>query len=149
MVNYISPELSYNPHLKKLFLIFGLFLILYGLALNIIAGKSLRKFGHEQPQDRLTQPDRLVEEGIFSCMRHPAIFGNIFIAIGFAFATQNIIVILFSGWLAAAGLYFIMNIEERETLTYFKDDYCQFIKSRPPFSFSIKCLLEGIKALKR
>ncbi|WP_025209847.1 methyltransferase family protein [Hippea sp. KM1] len=149
LVNLLIPKPKLNPTIQLCLLVVGIILISYGLALNIIAGKSLKKFGHKQPQDGFSRPDRLVKEGIFSCMRHPAIFGNIFIAIGLAFTTQNAIVILFSGWLSAAGLYFIMNIEERETLAYFKDEYCQFMKMRPPFSFSLKCLIEGIRALRR
>ncbi len=75
-------------------------------------------------------------------------FGNIFFTTGLAFLSGKLIVILFSGWLAFAAMYFIMAVEEPETMERFGEEYCNFLKSRKPFSFSVKCLINGINLLR-
>ncbi len=141
----ISTPIIY-PNASQILESMGWFLIIYGLTLNIIAGRTLRKLGHRKPSKKFSQPDRVVSEGIFSCMRHPAIFGIIFILIGLSFTTGKIIVALYSAIPLAVGEYFIMATEEKQTIIRLKDEYCEFLKKRPPFNPSIKCLVEGIKA---
>jgi len=143
IVNSISPKLNAGAgtYLKPI----GYSLIFYGLLLNIIAGRTLKKYGHKKTKKGYSQPDRLVKEGIFSCMRHPAIFGLIFILTGLSFTTGKILTALYSGVIFTIGEYFIMAIEERQTIKRFKEGYCDFIEKRPPFNPSLKCLLNGIK----
>ncbi len=143
VVDYVSPRVLVLNH--SFFEIFGIFLIFYGVMLNVIAGRTLRKFGHRRPTKHYSQPDQVVKEGIFSCMRHPAIFGLIFILIGISFMSAKLIVMLFGLFLSAVGEYFIMAVEERETLNRLGNDYCEFIKDKPPFSLSPYCLIDGIK----
>ena len=143
--NRLFPTLYPNllPYLK----IMGYLLTFYGLLLNIVAGRTLRKFGHKNLTKGFSQPDRVVNVGIFSCMRHPAIFGIIFILIGLSMTTGKLITSLYGFFLGFLGEYFIMAVEEKQTLKRFGNDYCNFIKSRPPFSFSPICLYIGIKAM--
>ncbi len=125
----------------------GLFLMAYGLLLNAIAGKTLKKYGHFEIRKGIKKPEKLVTEGIYSCMRHPAQFGSIFFGIGISMLTANIYAMLFAGWYAFFGIYFILAIEERETMQNFSE-YCEFVKDRKPFSFSLNCLRRGIEKLK-
>jgi len=125
----------------------GLFLMSYGLLLNAIAGRTLKKYGHFEIRKGIKKPEKLVTEGIYSCMRHPAQFGSIFFGIGLSMLTANIYAMLFAGWYAFFGIYFILAIEERETMRNFPD-YCEFVKDRKPFSFSLRCLRIGIEKLK-
>ncbi len=143
--NRLLPTLY--PHLSLYLKTIGYTLIVYGISLNIIAGKTLRKFGHKNPTKRLSQPDQVVSEGIFSCMRHPAIFGLIFMLIGLSLTTGKIITTLYGFFLSFLGEYFIMAVEERQTLKRLNHKYCDFIKNRPPFNFSPICLYIGIKAM--
>ena len=96
----------------------------------------------------IRKPDKLVTEGIYSCMRHPAQFGSIFFGIGLSFLTMKLIAILYTGWISVIALYFILAIEEKETLELFGKEYCEFLKMRKPFTFSYQCLKRGIKSLK-
>ncbi len=128
-------------------LILGLILLFYGLLLNAIAGRTLKKYGHFDIRRGIKKPEKMVDVGIYSCMRHPAQFGSIFFGVGIAMMTTNLYAILLSGFTSFLGLYFIMAIEERETLEEFGEEYCEFMKSRKPYSASLKCLKEGLKAL--
>lgn len=143
IVNSVSPKLSVRigTYLKPI----GYFLIFYGVLLNIVAGRTLKKYGHKKQKKGYSQPDRVVKEGIFSCMRHPAIFGLIFMLTGLSFTTGKLITALYSAVIFAIGEYFIMAAEERQTINRLKDEYCEFIKTRPPFNPSLTCLLKGIK----
>ncbi len=143
--NKLSPILY--PHLSPFLKAVGDILVAYGVLLNIVAGKTLRKFGHKKPTKGFSQPDKVVNEGIFSCMRHPAIFGLIFVLIGLSMTTGKVITTLYSFFLAFLGEYFIMAVEERQTLKRFGYDYCNFIKDKPPYSFSPVCLYIGIKTI--
>ncbi len=127
----------------------GLSMMAYGLLLNAIAGRTLKKYGHFEIRKGIRKPERLVTAGIYSCMRHPAQFGSIFFGGGLAFLTSNAYAILLAGWYSFSALYFILAIEERETLREFGEDYCRFLEERPPFNPSIRCLWEGLKALKQ
>ncbi len=126
----------------------GLFLMFYGLLLNAIAGRTLRIYGHFDIRRGIRRPEKIVKIGIYSCMRHPAQFGSAFFGVGIALITSNIYAILLSGWFFSAALYFMMAIEERETLKIFGSEYAEFIRDRKPFTFSFKCLIRGIRALK-
>ena len=127
---------------------FGLFLMAYGLLLNAVAGKTLKEYGHFEIRKGIRKPERLVTVGIYSCMRHPAQFGSIFFGWGLALLTSSIYAILLSGWYSFSVLYFILAIEERETIREFGEDYCRFLAERPPFNPSPRCLREGLRALR-
>jgi protein-S-isoprenylcysteine O-methyltransferase Ste14 len=126
----------------------GLLLMIYGLFLNALAGRTLKKYGHFDIRRGIRKPERLVTVGIYSCMRHPAQFGSIFFGWGLALLTASVPALLLAGWYSFSALYFILAIEERETLREFGEEYCRFLRNRPPFSFSPKCIMEGIRALR-
>ncbi len=126
----------------------GIVLMIYGLMLNAIAGRTLKRYGHFDIRRGIRKPEKLVKVGIYSCMRHPAQFGSVFFGIGIALITSNPYAILLAGWYAFSAVYFILSIEERETLENFGDEYCEFLKTRKPFTFSPACLRKGIRALR-
>ncbi len=137
-----------NPYIRWSLILLGVILISYGLLLNAIAGKTLKKYGHFDIKCGIEKPDKLVTIGIYSCMRHPAQFGSIFFGIGIALLTSNIFALLVAGWFSFFALYFILAIEERETMQEFGEDYCRFMAKRKPFTFSPHCLHMGIIALR-
>ena len=126
----------------------GIFLMAYGLLLNAIAGKTLKKYGHFEIRKGIRKPERLVTLGIYSCMRHPAQFGSIFFGWGLALLMSNPHSILLAGWYSFSALYFILAVEERESIKEFGEDYCRFLVERPPFTPSLRCLREGLRALR-
>ncbi len=148
LVGIYAPKIPVNQWLNIIFLIFGVFLVVYGLILNAIGGRTLKKYGHFEIKKGIKKPDRIVDTGIYSCMRHPAQFGSIFFGIGISFITTNIFAILYAGWISFISLYFILAIEERETIKNFGNDYYKFLANKKPFDPSLKCLIKGFKALR-
>ncbi len=126
----------------------GIFFLIYGLTLNAIAGRTLKKYGHFEITKGINKPDRIVTTGIYSCMRHPAQFGSIFFGIGISLITTNIYAIFLASWYAFLAIYFIIAIEERETIANFGEEYCEFLSKTKPFSFSLNCIKKGVEALK-
>ncbi len=114
-----------------IFIIIGILLIVYGIALNAVAGRTLKRYGN--PKKMI--PRKLVTKGIYSCMRHPAQFGSIFVGIGISFVTRNVFAILSSGWYVALALYFILSVEERETYKRFGKKYMDYARRVSPFRF--------------
>ena len=147
-VGIYAPNLTVYGWIKAAFLIVGIVLMAYGLLLNAVAGRTLKKYGHFEIGKGIKKPEKLVTEGIYSCMRHPAQFGSIFFGIGISFITMNIFAVLYAGWVSFISLYFILSIEERETIKNFGEDYCRFLVKRKPFTLSPRCLIRGIKVLR-
>jgi protein-S-isoprenylcysteine O-methyltransferase Ste14 len=80
---------------KNIFLeIIGILFIIYAVVLNSIAGRTLKLYGHKVKTDKFSPPDKFVNIGIFSCMRHPGQFGNMFLLAGIAFLSGKIIACL-------------------------------------------------------
>ncbi len=148
IADIIFPDVISNQTFKSVSFVIGFVFVIYGLVLNAIAGKTLKKFAHFDIKAGIRKPDKMLDFGIFSCMRHPAMFGSIFFSVGLALLGGKIMTILWSGWVSFIALYFIMAVEEKETIEQFGVRYCEFLKNRKPFNFSVSCLLHGIKFLK-
>ncbi len=146
--DFILPDIVFNKTFKTVSFYLGVLFVAYGLILNAVAGKTLKKFAHFDIKKGIQKPERMLDFGIFSCMRHPAMFGSIFFSVGLALLGGKLATILWSGWVSFIALYFISAVEERETLEQFGSEYCEFLKNRKPFSFSLSCLLNGIRFLK-
>ncbi len=65
-----------------------------------------------------------------------------------ALISGNLAMILASGWGLGATFWFVLSIEEPETLRKYKDDYIKYLQKTPAFSLSLKCLEDGLYALK-
>ena len=144
----LTPNPLDNLYIQGFLVALGIAAMIYGLLLNAVAGKTLKKYGHFDIKRGIEKPDRLVTTGIYSCMRHPAQFGSIFFGIGIALLTTNLLALMVAGWFSFFALYFILAVEERETVQEFGEEYCQFLAERKPFTFSFRCLRAGIRALK-
>ncbi len=112
----------------------GLFFIVYGLILKAVSVRDLKKYGHLKMKGAKA-PKKLVTKGIYSCMRHPALFGSVLIGVGLSLATRNIFSILAAGWYVAAAMYFVFNVEERDVYKKFGKKYMEYVKRVPPFRF--------------
>ncbi len=123
----------------------GWALLLYSIILASVSGKTLKKFGHCKKKE--FEPDCLVTKGIYSFMRHPIHMALMLLPLAISMIWANLTAIIASGWGVAAALFFILMIEEPETLSKFKDEYCQYMQKTPPFKFSIKVLDRAIAAI--
>jgi protein-S-isoprenylcysteine O-methyltransferase Ste14 len=124
----------------------GLKLMFLGVLLNAIGGKTLKKYGHFDVSEGISAPDRVVDKGIYSCMRHPAQFGSGLMGLGIGMLTGKLAGLI-SGMLAfMMSLIFMLNVEEPETMKRFPD-YCEKMAGKPAFTLRPSCLLKGIIAL--
>ncbi|MEB3806497.1 MAG: phosphatidylethanolamine N-methyltransferase family protein, partial [Desulfurococcales archaeon] len=121
----------------------GVVLIIYGVVLNIVAGRTLRLYGHRGRVPRFTPPDRLVDRGIYSCMRHPAQLGLIMVGVGLGLASGTIQGILASAIPVAGGLLFILQVEEPEARRLLGPSYHEYEERVPALRLTVRCLAKG------
>ncbi len=126
----------------------GVIVVGYSVLLSSLAGRTLKRYGHLEPEGGFKAPDRLVTVGIYSCMRHPNHFGLALLPIGLALLLASPTALIFSGWGVAAAMFFLVWFEEPENLSKFGLEYVEYMKRVPPFRLSIKCLVKGFKALR-
>ena len=125
---------------------FGVILMLYALALIVIAGKTLKKYAHSKLRKSFI-PDKLTNKGIYACMRHPMHLGIGLLPLALALFSANLIAILASFLALLAAFGFVLLIEEPELLSAYKEGYFSYMQKVPPFSLSLKCLEKGLLAL--
>ncbi|MBW1994824.1 MAG: hypothetical protein JRI77_10310 [Deltaproteobacteria bacterium] len=80
---------------------------------------------------------------------HPMHLGLALLSVAVAMMWGSIPVILASGWGVAAAFWFVLMIEEKETLQRFGDEYSRYMQRTPPFVLSPKCLRKGYNTVKR
>ena len=133
---------------KFILSLLGIFMTIYALALSSIAGKTLKRYAHQESNSGFV-PDRFTSFGIYSCMRHPMHLGIGLLPLGIALMFGNIAAILAGGWVLAAAFWFVLTIEEPETMSLYKDSYIEYMQKVPAFNFSLKCVESGLYALKQ
>jgi len=97
LVGLFSPRIVEFGSGRFLIMGMGVFLIFYGLILNAIGGRTLKKYGHFEIRKGIKKPERLVDMRIYSCMRYPAQFGPIFFGIGRWEYSQSVRAVLILG----------------------------------------------------
>jgi len=132
------PKLKYSWAL-------GVPLLLWSLTLSAGAGRALRKRGHSRETARLTPPDVLVTDGIYSCMRHPNQFSMSFLPLALSLVLGSPCGLALSGWALAFGLMFILRVEEPLVHREFCPEYCNYASRVPAVSLSPRCLIEAVK----
>ena len=123
----------------------GVVLFVYAIALTSIAGKILKRYGHENGH-KTFWPDSFTPLGLYKCMRHPMHLGLAILPISVALMWGSLPSILASGWAVAGAFWFVLMIEEPETIDRF-EEYQEYMKKVPAFSLNIGCIDEGLKAL--
>ena len=121
----------------------GAILISSGILLNAIAGKTLKRQGHLNIKDGINTPEKVVDVGIYKCMKHPAQFGSGLVALVIGML-RGTVAGIFAGMTGLlVSLVFILNIEEPQTMTRFSD-YCQKMGSKPGISLNLWCILKTL-----
>ena len=128
-----------NPifHLFTFFM--GTFLMKLSFHAAKVGGRELKKYGREGDIPRL-ETNRLVTSGIFSCFRHPMLFGLSFIPLALALIVGSPTFILFIAPLEMIFiLIMVLVFEEMECYKKFGKDYEIYKKSTPIFSKDKEC----------
>jgi protein-S-isoprenylcysteine O-methyltransferase Ste14 len=112
---------------SSVFPIVGLVVVICGLVIRWIAIFSLRR--QFTVDVAITKDHRIVSEGIYRVVRHPAYAGSIlsFLGLGLCFANIISIVVIFPP-ICAAFLYRI-RVEEKALVDAFGDEYISYCKS--------------------
>ena len=104
-----------------------------------IGGRELKK-GRSEGTPRL-ETDKLVTTGIYSCMRHPMLFGPVLLPIGWALLIGSPHFILYLAPAEALSvIVMVFTFEEAECVKKFGDDYLEYRKKVPAVNFNPKCL---------
>jgi len=119
--------------------IIGTVLLIFSLFLSSSGGRTLAKYGHKEEHETFW-PDKFQTVGIFSCMRHPMHFGLALFPVSLALISGYVASILASGWGVVAALWFVIQIEEKDTIQRFGKEYYEYIKKVPPFSLRLICI---------
>ena len=127
--------------------IIGILLIVYSLFLTSTGGRSIAKFGHLEAHETFW-PDKFTEFGIFKCMRHPMHLGLAIFPLAVALASGLVLAIWGAGWGVTGALWFVIQVEEKDTLNKFGKVYSDYMQRVPPFSLSPACIKAGLKIWK-
>jgi len=118
---------------------FGLFLIFLAFRAAGNGGRELTK-GRVGDIPRL-ETNKLVTTGIYSCMRHPMLFGLTLLPLGVAFLIGSPTFITFVAPIEMVFIVFMITIfEEMEVSKKFGEDYAQYREKVPMVSFKWSCL---------
>jgi protein-S-isoprenylcysteine O-methyltransferase Ste14 len=148
LADFLLPKMFEFGVFRYVLIVLGLLFILFAVILNTLAGRTLKLYGHKIKTQKFTPPDKFVNIGIFSCMRHPGQFGNLFLLFGISLLSAKITAVLFSGWIVFLGVLFILFVEEREAIRKFGEDYCEYMLKTPPFTLNFKCIFSSFRYLK-
>ena len=138
MLDWNNP-LFKSPFFHLLSAFFGILILHFSFRAAANGGRELSK-GRVGDIPRL-ETNRLVTSGIYSCMRHPMLFGLTLLPLGWALLVGSPTFILI---IAPAEMLFIvvmvMIFEEREAEKKFGEFYRRYRRSVPMVSFRTECL---------
>jgi protein-S-isoprenylcysteine O-methyltransferase Ste14 len=135
----LNNPLWYSPTFRIICLILGYFILVYAFRSAINGGRELKK-GRVGDIPRL-ETNHLVTTGIYSCMRHPMLFGLTLLPPGSALITGSPTFIFIIAPLEMVFIIFMVIVfEEWEINKKFGLEYAEYRKKVPMVSFKIKCL---------
>ncbi len=128
-----------NPIFHMLTFLIGIFLMKLSFHAAKVGGRELKKHGRVGDIPRL-ETNKLVTSGIFSCFRHPMLFGLSFIPLALALIVGSPTFILFIAPLEMVFiLIMVLVFEEMECHKKFGKDYEVYKNSTPIFSKDKEC----------
>ncbi len=118
----------------------GFFLSKLSFNAASVGGRELKK-GRSEGTPRL-ETDTIVTTGIYSCMRHPMLFGLALLPIGWALILGSPHFIFYIAPIESLSvIIMVFTFEERECLKKFDGDYIEYKSKVPPLSFKRECLM--------
>jgi protein-S-isoprenylcysteine O-methyltransferase Ste14 len=125
---------------------FHLLTAIGGMVLLVLAFRAAANGGRELTKGRVgdiprMETNRLVTTGIYSCMRHPMLFGLTLLPLGWAFLLGSPTFIMFVAPLEMLFIVVMVIVfEEREVKRKFGDAYESYRRKVPMVSFKRKCM---------
>jgi len=119
--------------------ILGVILMRFAFKAASAGGKELAKKGREGDLPRL-ETNKLVTTGVYSCTRHPMLFGLTLIPISIALILGSPTFITIIAPLEMFFIIFmVLTMEEKECKIKYKDEYIQYSKRVPLFPKTKEC----------
>jgi len=131
---------------------FHIFSAFIGIIITTLAFRSAANGGRELKKGRVgdiprLETNKLVTTGIYSCMRHPMLFGLTLLPMGWALLLGSP---TFITLIAPIEMIFIILMvvifEEMEVKRKYTDEYEKYKKETPMVNLSFKCLKQLFKA---
>jgi protein-S-isoprenylcysteine O-methyltransferase Ste14 len=125
---------------------FHILTALFGIVVLVFAFRAAANGGRELTKGRVgdiprLETNRLVRSGIYSCMRHPMLFGLTLLPLGWALLLGSPTYIIF---VAPIEMFFIIMMvlifEEMEVDKKFTKEYKEYRKEVPMVSLRLECL---------
>ena len=137
-----------NPWFRNIYfhiisVVIGFLVIKISFKAAANGGRALKKYGREGNIPRL-ETNKFAKDGIYACLRHPMLFGLTLLPLGWAMllGLPTFIFII-----APLEMIFIivmvLTLEEKEAICKFGDEYIEYKREVPAFSF--KCIKELLK----
>lgn len=134
------PHLLVNPLFHLLTFMIGIIIGKLAFQAAAVGGKELARHGRVGDIPRL-ETNRLVTSGIYSCTRHPMLFGLMLLPLSFALILGLPTFIFFIAPLEALTiLLLVLTLEEKEAYKKFGKAYEEYKKEVPAFPQSMECL---------
>ena len=133
-------NLLYSTKFHIITLILGLFLLKLSFHAASVGGKELAKKGRVGDIPRL-ETNRLVTSGIYSCTRHPMLFGLMLfpLSIALILGLPSFIFII-APFEAVTILIMVLTLEEKEAYKKFGEKYIEYKKEVPALPKDLRCL---------
>ena len=148
LISIFIPSYIWPLILEGFWLLFarvlGIILFVYSMFLASSGGRTLAKFAHQAAHETFW-PDKFTTFGVFGCMRHPMHLGLAIFPIAVALISGYVLAIFSSGWGVAAALWFVVQVEEKDTIEKFGESYTDYMQKVPPFSYKLDCIKEALK----
>ncbi len=133
------PNLLKDPIFHLITLILGLIIIKLSFHAAAVGGRELKRKGREGNIPRL-ETNKLVTSGIYSCTRHPMLFGLMFLPLGLALILGLPTFIFFIAPLEALIIFIlVLTLEEKEAIMKFGEEYLKYKKTTPLFPKTKEC----------
>jgi len=136
-------------------LFFHIFTAILGMAVLILSFRAAANGGRELSKGRIgniprLETNRLVTTGLFSCMRHPMLFGLTLFPLGWALLLGSPTFIVVIAPLEMLFIIVMVSVfEEKEVDRKFGKEYENYRQSVPMVSFQADCLHQLFKKIKR
>jgi protein-S-isoprenylcysteine O-methyltransferase Ste14 len=131
-------SLFFSPVFHIITFFLGVFILKLSFHAASVGGKELAKKGREGNIPRL-ETNKLVTTGIYSCTRHPMMFGLMLLPLGIALLLGSVTFIFIS--ILEAVLIFVLMVvfDEKEAVKKFGKDYLAYKKTTPIFPKEKEC----------
>ncbi len=134
-----SESLFFSIPFHLLTLPIGIYLMKLAFHAAAVGGRELKRKGREGEIPRL-ETNRLVTSGIYSCTRHPMLFGLSLVPIAFALIVGSPTFITVIAPLETIFIIFmVLTLEEAECKKKFSKAYLEYKKKTPIFPKTKEC----------